>query len=282
MLIYLYSSDLNSLNYYPNNVLSDFRIQLPQRHQLEGEWEIALLQAQIPFSWVDERSAHLWVKYNVIFYIEKPKKSNPEEFDVYTKTAPFLTFIVHIDKRSINDLTSVLNSQTSVIQFERSNTTTHIQFTINNDKILEQHVYNWAVDAQVFSVELSEQLADIFGFKTKKFLFDSDDPEPCIAELPPFLPFYISAFAVHCDLAESQLVNNSYAPLLRIIETDRKEDQKMQTSIFQTPIYVPMRETHFNSIRIQILDLDGERIRFEGGTVILCIDIRPKGKQYIS
>ena len=115
MLIYLYSSDLNSLDYYPNNVLSDFRIQLPQRHQLEGEWEIALLQAQIPFSWVDERSASLYVRYVIKFYYEKPSDDDPNVIKSYTKTSRYHSFIGDIDKKSISILATILNSQTPVI-----------------------------------------------------------------------------------------------------------------------------------------------------------------------
>ena len=286
MLLYLYSSDLKSLDYYPNNVLSDFRIQLPQRHQLEGEWEIALMQAQIPFSWVDEISASLYVRYEIRFYFDYPKRSNPDVLVRTSKTGTYHSFIGALDKKTVNNLATILNSQTSVIKFTRNKSTRHMQFRIVNSKIKEEFTYN-QVSAECVSVQLSSDLAEILGFTQTKFLFDKNDPSllpsrTIVAENSPFLPFKMTALAIHCDLAESQLVNNSYAPVLRVIETNRKNGEKMQTSTFQTPIYIPMRETHFNSIRIQVLDLDGKRVQFESGTVIVCVDIRPKQKNYIS
>ena len=286
MLLYLYSSDLKSLDYYPNNVLSDFRIQLPQRHQLEGEWEIALMQAQIPFSWVDEISASLYVRYVIRFYFDKPKRSNPDVLERTSKTSTYHSFIGALDKKTVNNLATILNSQTSVIKFTRNKSTRHMQFRVVNSKIKEEFIYN-QVSAECVSVQLSSDLAEILGFTQTKFLFDKNDSNllpsrTIVAEKSPFLPFKMTALAIHCDLAESQLVNNSYAPVLRIIETNRKNGEKMQTSTFQTPIYIPMRETHFNSIRIQVLDLDGKRVQFESGNVIVCVDIRPKQKNYIS
>ena len=47
MLIYLMSDDIESLRQHPENVVSDFKINLAQKIELNGEWEVVLVEAQI-------------------------------------------------------------------------------------------------------------------------------------------------------------------------------------------------------------------------------------------
>ena len=47
-------------------------------------------------------------------------------------------------------------------------------------------------------------------------------------------------------------------------------------------MYIPIMQTHFASIRMQLLDLDDKRIKFEGGVVIACLDIRPMKQNHVS
>ena len=65
MLIYLFSNDSKSLKLYPNNVLSDFRIQLPHSFNLSGKWEIALMELQFPYTWIEEKMRNLFIRYRL-------------------------------------------------------------------------------------------------------------------------------------------------------------------------------------------------------------------------
>ena len=72
--IYLKSSD--SLDIYPNNVLSDFCVKLPHAIELEGSWELALVEIQYPTSW-EKHPYTLWVKYSVNCHFLRERKILP-------------------------------------------------------------------------------------------------------------------------------------------------------------------------------------------------------------
>ena len=82
-------------------------------------------------------------------------------------------------------------------------------------------------------------------------------------------------------MIEPQIVLSTYQKVLRAVATKDRKELMSQTVSYQTPRYVPMQETSFSSIRIQLLDLYGNRIKFESGNIILCVDIRPMKREHI-
>ena len=46
----------NSMNYFPNNVLSSFKTKLATPLSLQGGWEVALVEFIYPFSWFNVNS----------------------------------------------------------------------------------------------------------------------------------------------------------------------------------------------------------------------------------
>ena len=90
-----------------------------------------------------------------------------------------------------------------------------------------------------------------------------------------FVPVDIQSIGIHCYLIESQFVSNSFQQLLRFVPSERKKYTTSQTNTFINPLYLPLRKNNFNTIRMQLLDLDMNRIPFEGGVIILCLHFRP-------
>ena len=48
---YLHLPSNNSLDKFPNNTLTEYRIGLPQTRSLTGDWEVALTEIHYPHSW---------------------------------------------------------------------------------------------------------------------------------------------------------------------------------------------------------------------------------------
>ena len=72
--IYLKSSD--SLDIYPDNVLSDFCVKLPEAIELEGSWEVSLAEIQYPSSW-EKHPYSLWIKYSASCHFIKEDQMIP-------------------------------------------------------------------------------------------------------------------------------------------------------------------------------------------------------------
>ncbi len=55
----------SSMDSYPSNTVSHYTTKLPQRLNLEGDWEVALVEIQIPQTWnnVDASNDNFQITY---------------------------------------------------------------------------------------------------------------------------------------------------------------------------------------------------------------------------
>ena len=71
MIIYLMSDDIESLRQHPENVVSDFKINLAQKIELNSDWEVALVEAQIPYTSVEKKFFNIWIRYHIVIIKEQ-------------------------------------------------------------------------------------------------------------------------------------------------------------------------------------------------------------------
>ena len=77
MLIYLISDDYDSQIQYNNtNLVYDFKIKLAQNFELVGNWEVALVEAHIPFTWVEHAHMELFIR----IYLQYVDLDNKEKY----------------------------------------------------------------------------------------------------------------------------------------------------------------------------------------------------------
>jgi hypothetical protein len=87
---------------------------------------------------------------------------------------------------------------------------------------------------------------------------------------------------VYCDVVEHVCVGDTAAPLLRIVDAgDGAANGENITRMFNTPRYIPMRKTAFDSIEIDIRDDIGEPISFEGGKLVVVVHCRRANSAYL-
>lgn len=80
----------------------------------------------------------------------------------------------------------------------------------------------------------------------------------------------------YCDIIEEQLVGDTTAPLLRIVNTESKDYSfgRECTQIFNAPIYVPVQKREFSTIEIDLRDGTGSVLPFAHGTSSVLLDFR--------
>ena len=132
MLIYLMSDDIESLNQHPENVVSDFKINLAQKVELNGEWEVALVEAQIPYTWVEKKYFNMWLRYHTVVTIREREQPQQKFKDVELGDITNL----NIDEviQLINKLIKKDGNNRGAITFAR-NEDGHIKIIIDNSSI---------------------------------------------------------------------------------------------------------------------------------------------------
>ena len=264
------SDDIESLNQHPENVVSDFKINLAQKVELNGEWEVALVEAQIPYTWVEKKYFNMWLRYHTV--VIKEREETAEKFkDVE---------LGDITKLDIDEVIQLINklikkdvNNRGAITFAR-NEDGRIKINIDNASVAKQEKH---IIAYVSCVDFSENLAAILGFENK-IVNVKDRVGDFIADYTPFMPHRLSGIAIYCNLIENQYVSSKFGRILRLLAVQDRDrsDADTNTFIFTNPYFLPLRKTRFNMIHIQCHDLENQRIKFESGVVIVCLKLRPR------
>ena len=270
MLIYLMSDDIESSRQHPQNVVSDFKINLAQKIELNGEWEVALVEAQIPHTWVEKKYFNMWLRYHTAVIIEgKPEIDDFEDVELGDITNMTIDDVIQL----INKFLKKDKVNSGAIIFERHENG-HIKIIIDHTYVAKKATRTLAY---VGCIEFSENLATILGFENT-LINVRDKQGDFIADFPPFMPHKLSGIAIYCNLIENQYVSSKFGRILRLLAVQDRDKSEADTNtfIFTNPYFLPLRKTRFNMIHIQCHDLEFQRIQFESGVVIVCLKLRPR------
>ena len=206
MLIYLMSDDIESLRQHPENVVSDFKINLAQKIELNGDWEVALVEAQIPYTWVEKKFFNIWIRYHIV--IIKEQEEPISRFD----EAP----LEDISNLDVNEIVQRINKimvegedkvNNGAVNIERNNEG-YIKINVNHSKI-QLHDTRTVLSKHVGCVKFSENLITILGFENTLINVE-DRNNDFIADYPPFVPHKLPGIAIHCNLIENQYISSKF------------------------------------------------------------------------
>ena len=85
----------------------------------------------------------------------------------------------------------------------------------------------------------------------------------------------LTALYVYCNLCKPQIVGDTLAPLLRIVDSKGKDGQNI-VKFYGQPHFVPLRKKYIDVIQINISDDTGNIISFTLGKVICKLQFRLK------
>ena len=225
------------------NTTADFRVLLPNEIQLNGDWEVGIVEVIYPNSWFnvnDEPSAGGFVsKSNEIVMIRAPKQG-------YRITIPANHY------SSIGQLLGAI---------KRAQTTTKADpFEFSLDENSGRVKYDAPNVATV--VVLPPLLQYMLGFEAYGVR------KGTVARYPPDLRGGIDALFVYSDIVEPQIVGDTKAPILRIIPVSGSFTDIVDR-VFVAPHYVPVLNKQFSSVRITIKTDQDRLVPFQFGKVIV-------------
>ena len=255
--IYLHLPANASGDEFPENTNSSFKVRLANRLRLDGsKWEVAMLDLMYPNNWHNVTEGVLTVKK----FMRGVDGERVEGADVRTD--------VELRKgryRNLNELLKEIHGANITFGFESK-----IVFYYDEVRDLMFLIIN---DAD-YAVYLSQDLADIFGFKTNHEYAATTAPTSFQSPISPDLNQGFTSLYVYCSLCEPRLVGDSLVRLLRVIPIRNVKREKDVSEEVRNPHYVRLANTDTDVVEVNISGDDGETVAFKGGKVWLNLHLR--------
>jgi hypothetical protein len=280
----------SSMNYYPNNTLSNYVTKLPRAIELVNQYECGLYECHYPITYYnvtdDETMLHL---YSFLGGEQKV-------FDISPAGGHYKS--PHVLVKQINDAISYIEPKPNVVRFLYNDVTQKITVRFGND------TRGWC------SLVMSKAMAELLGFEweakelapekpLEEILRDRPDniieklalePDGSVVLLPASAYSYTAtrvcdlrrgfySLFIYCSIVEHSIVGDSMVPLLRTVNVEGKEGT-MAHRVYQNVQYVPVMLKHFDTIEIDIKDDTGRSVPFQRGRVIVVLHFRPKQPVY--
>ena len=231
----------SSADYYPNNTVAKYVTKLPEKIELDGEWEVGLAEISFPSAVenvISDRCYYnLYINESVTRKIVLPPGNHKR---VYT-----LIDVLHKEQLDQTGMRRVL-----------------VEFNDDGGRIFMQ-IYNNA------AIQFSPDLARLLGLDE-----DVTYSQKLTAPLAPSLKIAnIHSVYVYCDILEHVAVGDTRAPLLRIID----KPGKLRGNVHQTlnPIlHIPVQKKNFDTVEINIMTDTGVPVPFLGGKSFVVLEFR--------
>jgi len=236
-----------SLDLYTDNALSCYTVQLSERIQLNGEYEVGL-------------QSIIWPKtyYNVPDEISRIEYIGPDKMPDSVRIQPG-------NYDSMKTLIGAINGKMK----ERLRDNIKLTFNPISEQV-QVDVKNG------YKLVLYKQLAQMLGFGDKEVIIASATTSPHVCDLNGG----IECLYVYASILDYQFVGDTKAKLLKVLPVTGKYGDIIYNQ-FVVPTYFPLSVSEFQNIRIDILDSAGRKIQFKRGRVVVNLHFRKKQLSYL-
>ena len=257
--IHLASND--STNYFPNNTSSNFIVKIPPHifdSKTSKNVECALSQINFPNTYKNVRDGLNGIS---IYKVDKDNTENVQFFKIPAGYYSSLNHLFHTIKGIVPPLADDAYGDKS-------------KFAIGYDAIRQR---SWVRVSQEFYVEFQLDIAKFLGFDANvKIKRDTKEKRRQHSRYHPQVHGGLSTIFVYCDIIEHQLIGETSAPLLRILNWNHASKKLSISQTFSELFYVPIKSSDFDTIHIYLLDSLGYPISFENGHTFAVMEFREK------
>lgn len=245
MAFYVTLPSDSSMNYFPENKISNFITKLPSPITLTGSWEMALVEFMYPHTWYNVNAEN-----NLIgFDLNDGKKLGRRIPPGYYETVPDILKAIKIKEHE------------NKIYFNFNNATKRVSIAVQKG-------------AKVF---LKDGLAQLLGFEPMEIVSTHESnisskadssyvADPCA---------HYRVLMIYTDIVESQVVGDVVAPLLRIVTVTGKDGEMVNVQ-YERPHYLPVIRKVIDTIEINIRNHQGKLTPFERGRSYVKLHFRQK------
>ena len=277
---YLTLPSNSSKDYYPANKASNFITQLTRTVTLNSDgagWEVALVEAHFPCSFLTV-SKNVWIRLTISTKQVMSTQQHPQNKKQEENKKPLITLeqiredLEPADYGTINELLNTINKlmrkyEVTFIYDEHKSKLIQLQC----NEIMKNDLSTISV---VSKIRLSKSLALQLGFDPRyQASLANGDVSSRPADINLSLP---SQMYVYCDLVEPQLVGDTMAPLLKIIDIDTSSWTygANKTVHIYDPHYVPTIKSSFETVEMDLRDDTGASLPFAFGNTCMKLHLR--------
>lgn len=278
-----------SLQEFPTNKISDFKVNIPSWPELEGDWEVAMTDLYYPASDAIRNvlePAEFWVNEDEPLLLPKHLTPPPEiqarieesylRFGGNINRPGFVRYTIPADKYESPDQ----------ILLSKNNFSNHFSYEEKPGDLVEKHadkVLLFFDDDRKrtkliinkhtsFKIRFGETLANLTGFIAHKDYGSGLHIAPRVWNSA----WSSSSMYIYSPIVSPTIVGDVTAPLLRVVPVDYTPVRAAHVfAEFKRAHYVPLRSTRCNIIRILIYNEVGEKMQFKYGRVVVTLHFRP-------
>jgi len=242
------------MDHFPHNTAARYTTKLVETLELEGAWEVGLLEIASPSS--IENVSEDQCYYTIFF---KPGNSYAivrVPAGLYKKGNLLVDALHDAQRKQLRKIGVMADGAPLKVTFRPP-------FASRMGMRVE-------LSDDVSSFEFSPDLAGILGF-------DADvkysGHEPIWGQRAVDMYGSLGLLYVYCDLAEYVLVGDTKAPVLRIV--DRPSDIKGIEHRIMNPVqYVPLQKKCFDTVTVSIMLDSGTPVPFLAGKTVVVLEFR--------
>lgn len=303
----------SSMNYYPDNSLSNYVTKLPQLFDFDGSWEVGLSEVLFPLSWPNVNENE--VRLRILIWHKNPENNQYDRQEWVTISPPPGHY------ESPDFLVKQINAKIERVEYRKN----LARFLYNDiSKRITVRFDEKALSETV--IVMSKTMAELLGFgwetKTRRncneqppkesggddssmvartrrqvedeikdyLLLTGADSNLVVLSPEDALSYTASGVCdlqrgfyslfIYCDIVDPVAVGNIRAPLLSRVNIAGKEGATI-SRIYQNIQYVPILRKQFDTIEIDIRSDFGQNVAFERGKVIVVLHFRRRKPSYL-
>ena len=237
-----------SLDVFPDNKTTEYRVKLPQPVVLDGKWEVGLYSIFYPNTWYTLRDINVDTHFYYKIPTDRRITSATIKYGHYKTMEEFTKGMNDALKQEIGNNTDIYLTYSALT----GKVTVHLK---PKCKLL-----------------LFGKLSLILGYGGKDTVIDeksgSAQESPYVTDLATFTSIY-----TYCNIIQPQIVGDTSAQLLRSIPIEGKYGD-IVTKTFTNIQYVPVQTKSFGDVKIILRNDTDDPVPFERGKVIATLHFR--------
>jgi hypothetical protein len=233
-----------SLDVFPDNKTTEYRVKLPQPIELDGNWEVGLYSISYPHTWYTLRDISADTHFLYLGSTDRWISSAAIKYGHY---------------KTMEEFTKGMND--ALKQEIGNNTDIYLTYSTLTGKV----TVHWKPKCKLF---LFDKMSLILGFGGKEVKIDKTGESPYVTDLATFTSIY-----TYCNIVQPQIVGDTSAQLLRSIPVEGKYGD-IVTKTFTNIQYVPIQTKSFGDVKILLRNDTGDPVPFERGKVIETLHFR--------
>jgi hypothetical protein len=233
-----------SMDTYPNNTVTEYATKLPHPLELDGQWEVGLVEMTYPITWynVERGECHLIIESD----------SGEMFLSIKLSEGRYETC-----KDLVNDIKRLVKKHVQRYYEARNETAYQPDiFTID----LNEKTQKVSIQTYGCNLVLSKKLADLLGFERTEL--SREEKYEAVSAVDVNRGY--ECLFVYCNVVVDSIVGDVRAPLLRSINVRGRYGESVR-EVFVKPLYIPVRRNRFDTIEISIKGETGKPVSFNSG-----------------